>query len=253
MELQSACFEPAGTISMVDLVSIVKEAKTLGVSEITLRRQGSEGKLPSIKTEGGHRRHDISKLRPETVHKYTALADGRKAIAYARAPSHEQKSGLGRLEQALGLFGSQNGWTYKAVSDVGSGMDYQKKAWQSCSKRRNSFARSFKSKRRGKIEQLPKAAKTGCIDNSKRIAGARRGALHRLTAFGAVSGSVACIENLNIKGMLASRKLAKHIADGAFLSLSANCYTRRAQRAPKRHLRILSSHPARLAAIAALL
>jgi putative transposase len=50
----------------------------------------------------------------------------------------------------------------------------------------------------------------------KRITGARHGALHKLTAFLAANYGVAGIEGLNIKGMLANHKLAKHIADSAF-------------------------------------
>jgi excisionase family DNA binding protein len=89
---------------MENLVSIGKAAKILGVSEITLRRWDYEGKLPSIKTEGGHSRYDISKLRPEMVHKYTALADNRKTVAYARVSSHDQKADLERQKQVLELF-----------------------------------------------------------------------------------------------------------------------------------------------------
>jgi len=108
-------------------VSISKAAKILGVSEITLRRWDSEGKLPSIKTQGGHRRYDISKLKPELVHKYTLLNDNRKTIAYARVSSHDQRTDLERQKQVLELFCSQNGWTFELISDLGSGMNYHKK------------------------------------------------------------------------------------------------------------------------------
>lgn len=50
----------------------------------------------------------------------------------------------------------------------------------------------------------------------KRIADARKDALHKLTTFLAVNYSIIGIEDLNIKGMLANHKLAKHIADGGF-------------------------------------
>ena len=50
----------------------------------------------------------------------------------------------------------------------------------------------------------------------KQITDARHDALHKLTTFLAVNYSVIGIEDLNIKGMLANHKLAKHIADGAF-------------------------------------
>ena len=113
-------------ISMNKLVSISKAAKILGVSEITLRRWDCEGKLPSIKTEGGHRRYDVSKLRPEAVQKYS-FADNRKTIAYARVSSHDQKPDLERQKQVLELFCSKNGWTFEVVTDLGSGMNYHKK------------------------------------------------------------------------------------------------------------------------------
>ena len=111
---------------MEKLISISKAAKILGVSEITLRRWDKEGRLPSIKTKGGHRRYDLSKIRPETVHKFD-FADSRKTIAYARVSSHDQKDDLESQKQVLELFCSKNGWTFDIISDFGSGMNYQKK------------------------------------------------------------------------------------------------------------------------------
>ena len=107
-------------------MSISKASKILGVAESTLRRWDSEGKLPSVKTEGGHRRYDISKLRPETTRKFE-FADNRKTIAYARVSSHDQKPDLERQKQVSELFCSKNGWTYDIIADLGSGMNYHKK------------------------------------------------------------------------------------------------------------------------------
>ena len=107
-------------------VSIKKAAKILGVSEDTLRRWDRQGKLTAIRTEGGHRRYDISALRPESTHKYNPL-EARKTIAYARVSSHDQKADLVRQEQVLELFCAKNGWTYEVISDLGSGMNYHKK------------------------------------------------------------------------------------------------------------------------------
>ena len=109
-----------------NLVSIGKAAKILGVSEVTLRRWDEEGRLVPIKTNGGHRRYDLSKLRPETVHRFD-FADNRKTIAYARVSSHDQKADLERQKQVLELFCSKNGWTFEIISDLGSGMNYHKK------------------------------------------------------------------------------------------------------------------------------
>ena len=111
---------------MEKLVSISKAAKILGVSEITLRRWDEEGRLVAHKTEGGHRRYDITKIRPESIHKYD-FADNRKTIAYARVSSHDQKEDLERQKQVLELFCSKNGWTFEVIADLGSGMNYHKK------------------------------------------------------------------------------------------------------------------------------
>jgi len=48
------------------LVSISKAANILGVSISTVRRWELEGKITSEKrADGGHRRYDISKLKPD--------------------------------------------------------------------------------------------------------------------------------------------------------------------------------------------
>ena len=111
---------------MNNMVSISKAAKILGVSEITLRRWDEDGRLVAIKTEGGHRRYDLSKIKPETIHKFD-YSDNRKTIAYARVSSHDQRADLERQKQVLELFCSKNGWTFDIISDLGSGMNYQKK------------------------------------------------------------------------------------------------------------------------------
>jgi len=107
-------------------VTIGKAAKILGVSVMTLRRWDEAGKLVSVRTEGGHRRYDISKIKPETVHRFDP-GDARKTIAYARVSSHDQKDDLERQVQVLELFCSKNGWKYEIITDFGSGVNYYKK------------------------------------------------------------------------------------------------------------------------------
>jgi predicted site-specific integrase-resolvase len=108
------------------LVSIEKKKKMLGVSVVTLRRWDEEGRLVATKTEGNHRRYDMLKIKPETVHGFD-FSDNRKTIAYARVSSHDQKSDLERQKQVLELFCSKNGWSFDIISDLGSGMNYHKK------------------------------------------------------------------------------------------------------------------------------
>lgn len=95
----------------------------LGVSITTLRRWEKEGKLIPEPTTSKHRRYDLAKLKPETFHQ----EDTRKTIAYARVSSHDQKDDLERQKQVLELYCAKQGWTFEVVSDLGSGMNYQKK------------------------------------------------------------------------------------------------------------------------------
>ena len=93
---------------------------------MTLRRWDKAGRLVSVRTEGGHRRYDISKIRPETVRKFEFAGD-RKTIAYARVSGNGQKEELDRQKQILELFCSKNDWRYEIITDFGSGMNYYKK------------------------------------------------------------------------------------------------------------------------------
>lgn len=73
------------------IVSIGEAAEALGVSISTLRRWETEGRLVSERTAGRQRRYDLSKLKPEMFH---AADSQRKAVAYARVSSHDQKDDL---------------------------------------------------------------------------------------------------------------------------------------------------------------
>ena len=108
------------------LVTIGQAAKILGVSVMTLRRWDEAGRLVPARTEGGHRRYDISAIRPETVRKYEP-GEGRKTVAYARVPSRDMRDDLERQKQVLELFCSKNGWRFEIITDIGSGVNYNKK------------------------------------------------------------------------------------------------------------------------------
>jgi len=106
-------------------VTISEASEVLGVSISTLRRWDKAGRLTPEKTASGHRRYDISKLRPE-LYRASELGS-RKTVAYARVSSHDQKEDLERQKQVLELYCARQGWTYEIVSDLGSGMNYHKK------------------------------------------------------------------------------------------------------------------------------
>jgi len=110
---------------MERLIGIGEAAQTLGVSITTLRRWEATGKLSAIHTAGGHRRYDLAKLKPELFHAQSQTE--RSTIAYARVSSHDQKDDLERQKQVLELYCARQGWTFELVSDLGSGMNDQKK------------------------------------------------------------------------------------------------------------------------------
>lgn len=110
---------------MDKLLSISQAAKVLGVAESTLRRWESEGRLvPDERTKGGQRRYRLSSIRPQMKHGDPLE---RKTLAYARVSSHDQKADLERQKQVLELYCAAQGWTFEVMSDLGSGINYNKK------------------------------------------------------------------------------------------------------------------------------
>jgi excisionase family DNA binding protein len=105
---------------MGNIISIKEAAKTLGVHPKTLRKWELEGKITAIRTEGNHRRYDLSKLL--NIKSGSALT-----IAYARVSSHDQKEDLVRQANVLESYCAKNGWTFEVIQDLGSGMNYKKK------------------------------------------------------------------------------------------------------------------------------
>lgn len=113
------------TMKNEKLLNINEAAKLLGVAQSTLRRWEEEGRLvPDERTKGNQRRYKLSSLRPEMKHSNNY---DRKTVAYARVSSHDQNADLDRQKQLLEMYCASNGWQYEIISDLGSGMNYNKK------------------------------------------------------------------------------------------------------------------------------
>jgi len=110
---------------MIKLISIKEAAYILGVSTQTLRRWEKEGKIPkSQRTAGGQRRFDLHSLpTPQPTLKKQELP----TLAYARVSTHDQKEDLARQEKMLEKFCTSHGWQFEIISDLGSGMNYNKR------------------------------------------------------------------------------------------------------------------------------
>ena len=106
-------------------MSIGTAAKELGVHPATLRRWEEEGKIdPPERTTGGDRRYDLAKLRHLAPH---LAPSSRTTLAYARVSTTDQKDDLTRQVALLESFCAAQGWTYEILTDVGSGLNYQKR------------------------------------------------------------------------------------------------------------------------------
>jgi len=103
---------------------ISEAAHLLGVSITTLRRWEREGKIIPQRTPAGHRRYDLSQVKPNFFHAHDS---NRTTVAYARVSSHDQKNDLERQKQVLELYCAKQGWTFEVITDLGSGMNYYKK------------------------------------------------------------------------------------------------------------------------------
>lgn len=102
------------------MIGIKEASKLLGVTSKTLRLWESEGKITSHRTNGGHRRYEISSLLGSK--KETQLT-----IGYGRVSTSEQKGDLERQLKILELYCASKGYDYELISDMGSGLNYKKK------------------------------------------------------------------------------------------------------------------------------
>ena len=108
-------------------ISIGQAAKVIGVSISTLRRWEDEQFFKcDFRTKGGHRRYDISKIESGFLNKNNSI-DNRKVVAYARVSSHDQKRDLVRQKQRLEQHCKSNKYDFEVISDLGSGINYNKK------------------------------------------------------------------------------------------------------------------------------
>lgn len=102
------------------MVSITEAAELMGVTPKTLREWEKTGKIKSIRTEGGHRRYQITDLLGGKTEKAIT-------VAYARVSSHDQKADLDRQKLVLESYCAAKGYDFEIIADLGSGMNYKKK------------------------------------------------------------------------------------------------------------------------------
>ena len=102
------------------MIGIKEASKLLGITPKTLRLWEKNGKLISHRTEGNHRRYNVSEL----IGSHT---DKLLTVAYARVSCQDQKDDLKRQEIVLESYCAVKGFEFELISDLGSGMNYKKK------------------------------------------------------------------------------------------------------------------------------
>lgn len=109
-------------------VPIGKAAEIVGVHPTTLRRWEKAGLIEVERTPTNRRLYDVSqllKIKPRVNR------EGEKpTIAYARVSSRDQQRDLENQVALLESFCAANGWTFEVMTDLGSGMNYNKRGLQ---------------------------------------------------------------------------------------------------------------------------
>lgn len=95
--------------------SAKKTSKKLGIHPDTLRRWANEGKIPTIRTVGGHRRYNLEET--------STTPKERRKICYCRVSSKKQKDDLERQISYMQAKYPK----HEIISDIGSGINYKRK------------------------------------------------------------------------------------------------------------------------------
>lgn len=106
------------------MLTIKEASEFLGVSVPTMRRWEKEGRITSYRTNGNHRRYDKNNLirikcKDDDSFKIT--------VAYCRVSSSDQKQDLQMQIDNVTNYCIANGYQFKVISDLGSGLNYNKK------------------------------------------------------------------------------------------------------------------------------
>ena len=118
----------------MELMSIGKFAKTIGVTTTTLRRMQESGELiPAHITKGGTRYYSTEQLKQ--FHDLTK--EEKIVIGYCRVSTPSQKNDLETQISNIKSYMYAKGYQFEIITDIGSGINYKKKGLQELIKRIN--------------------------------------------------------------------------------------------------------------------
>ena len=109
------------------MFTIGKFAKKLGITVHTLRVWDKEDRLkPEYVSNGGHRYYSEEQLK-KLLPNMKIKKENRVNIGYVRVSAKHQKDDLERQYQVMELYLATKGKNFKIISDIGSGINYNKK------------------------------------------------------------------------------------------------------------------------------
>ena len=105
-------------------------AESLGVTTQTLRNWDKSGKLkPAYVAESGYRYYTDEQLAKVKGLFYTD-ENQKLVVGYCRVPTQKQSDNLDRQIECVRQYCISKGYQFKIVSDIGSGINYNKKGLQ---------------------------------------------------------------------------------------------------------------------------
>ena len=111
-------------MNAVELVSIGKFAKMVGVTTTTLRRMHQSGDfIPYHITKGGTRYYSMEQLKEFS----NAPASEKLVVGYCRVSTATQKDDLEKQVENVKSYMYAKGYKFEIITDVGSGINYKKK------------------------------------------------------------------------------------------------------------------------------
>ncbi len=113
---------------MSEYMSISKAAEYLNVAKSTLRNWEAEGLITPLRTASNQRRY-TKEMLDEVLQGNIKAAKPKKllTIGYCRVSSGHQKADLQRQKDVVSRYCEVNGYQFKIIQDVGSGLNYKKK------------------------------------------------------------------------------------------------------------------------------
>jgi putative resolvase len=105
---------------MTEHVTLSAASKLLGVTVRSLRKWSDEGKLKTIRTEGGHRRVAMSEIR-----RLQGIEQKERTVTlcYCRCSTHKQEENLERQVGRVLEHCAKQGWQVELFKEIGSGLN----------------------------------------------------------------------------------------------------------------------------------